>query len=311
MLITALLAIKGEEVALCEDGLFVPEAGIETLERLVRRPHTFALRSYRLSAREREVVEALRDPGREDAEGSEGNEGSGAAKRRQDGLIAIVRQLVRVVDGLPPYARRTRRRLSPSTRAVRDLLSTAKDPRTLLLDDLPRALQVDLAADHAPQTFARILRTSVFELVRAFPNLLDAVEEQVREAFGMQEQGRELQEALRRRLRPLLPHAWDPKLRLFLTAAAQEPRSNGRDWREALARAALDGKPPPRWRDGDEGACATRLRALAAECDVLGELVAAAGDESALTVASIGLLEPGAGERRVVIACSREERAPP
>ena len=73
----------------------------------------------------------------------------------------------------------------------RDLLRTAKDPRTLLLEDLPQALDVDFNSASGPPAFARRLRSSIRDLTRAFPNLLDAVEEQVREAFGMTEQGRE------------------------------------------------------------------------------------------------------------------------
>ena len=305
VLIAAALLIKGEELALYEDELFVPEVGIETLERLVRQPHTFTLRSYRLNARERKVIAALGDLAR-----VSGNGGRSAVEKNAKGLVAIVRILVRVAEGLPPYAQRTRRRLSAPARAVRDLLRTAKDPRTLLLEDLPRALEVDLESADGPPAFARALRDCMRDLMRAFPDLLDAVEEQIRKAFGMDERGRTLREALRNRALPLLEHASDPKLRIFLNEAAREATSNGNDWREALARAAVGGKPPAHWRDQDAETCMTRLRALAAGCDALGELVAVAGGDAAATVASIGLLEPGAGERRAVIACSGEERLP-
>ena len=52
------------------------------------------------------------------------------------------------------------------------------------------------------------------------------------------------------------------------------------------------------------------LRVLAVECDTLKELVPATGSDSAATVASIGLLEPRMGERRTVIAWSRDQRVP-
>ena len=305
VLITVALLNKGEELALYEDDIFVPEIGIETLERLVRRPHTFALRSYRLNARERRVIAALGDLAREP-----GNGGHGAAERNAKGLVTIVRQLVRLAEGLPPYAQYTRRRLSAPARAVRDLLRTARDPRTLLLKDLPRALEVDLESTAGPPAFTRALRDCMRDLIRAFSDLLDAVEEQIREAFGMEERGRTLREALRRRALPLLEHTSDPKLRIFLKEAARDVKANGNDWREALARAAVGGKPPAHWRDEDADTCMIRLRALAAECDALSELVAATGGDAAATVASIGLLEPGTGERRVVIACSGEERLP-
>ena len=304
VLITAALWIRGDELALYEDGLFVPEVGIETLERLARRPHTFSLRCYRLDARERQVIEKL---GVQAKEWFNGNE---AVADHAEGLIAIVRQLVHLIEELPPYAQHTRRHIPAPARAVRDLLRTAKDPRALLLKDLPLALDADLNSACGPSTFARRLRNRIRDLTRAFPNLLDAVEEQVREAFGMTEQGRELQEALRRRTLPLQEHAGNPRLRMFLKEATQEAGANGRDWREALARVAMSGKPPIHWRDEDVDTFASHLRVLAAECDTLSELAAAAGGDFAVTVASIGLLEPGASERRTVIALSSDERAP-
>ena len=304
VLITAMLRLRGEELALYEDGLFVPEVGIETLERLVRWPHTFSLRCYRLNARERRVIEELGALAGEMVTEDE------AVVEHTEGLIAIVRQLVRLAEKLPPYAQHTRRRIPAHARAVRDLLRTAKDPRALLLEDLPQALDVDFDSDTGPSAFAQRLRGSIRDLTRAFPNLLDAVEEQVREVFGMAEHGRELREALRRRTLPLLVHAGDPKLRIFLKEAAREVGANGRDWREALARVAMGGKPPTHWRDEDAETFASQLRVLAAECDTLSELAAAAGGDSAATVASIGLLEPGTSERRAVITLSSDARAP-
>lgn len=304
VLFTALLQIKGEEVALYEDGLFVPDTGIETLERLVRRPSTFALRCYRLDADERKAIEALDDlvqasgKGFERATGPAGN------------LIAIVRQLVRTVEDLPPYVRHTRRGLSPSACAVRDLLRMARDPLSLLLDDMPQALGVALDGTDEPSAYAHALNTSILEIMRAYPNLLDTVEEQVREAFGVEAAGDDLREALRWRTLPLLEYAGDTKLRIFLKETTREVGSNGHDWREGLARAALGGKPPTHWRDEDLDACATQFRILATECDVLSELVATAGNDTATTVASIGILEPGTGKRRAVIACSGGKRAP-
>ena len=52
----------------------------------------------------------------------------------------------------------------------------------------------------------------------------------------------------------------------------------------------------------------TQLRALAMECDALGQRAAAAGGDAVTTVGNIALLELGTGERRVVSACSGEER---
>ncbi len=301
VLFTVALIIKDKELAFYEDGVFVPDISIETLERLVRRPHTFALRSYQLDVHERQVIEMLSN-GTEKSE-----EDNDQPLSCEEQLITTVRQLIRLAEDLPAYTRYTRSGLSAPVRAVRDLLRTAKDPRSLLLEDLPKALGVDINAIDGPLTFAEALNGSILDLMGAFPKLLDAIEEGVRAVFGMEERGRDLQESLRSRTRPLVKYAGDSKLRVFLKEVTREDGSNGRDWREALARAAAGGRPPSHWRDEDVDTCNTRLQALAVECDALSELVAAAGEDAAATVASIGLLEPGTGERRVVVACSGEE----
>ena len=304
VLFTTALLIKGQELALYEDGIFVPDVGIEALERMVRRPHTFALRCYQLDARERQVIEVLSEE--IDQPREVGKEPLGCEEQ----LIATVRQLVELAQGLPLYTQYTRSGLSAPVRAVRDLLRTARDPLALLWEDLPEALGVDISGIDGPQAFAKALVDSLLELKGAFPRLLDTVEEEVRTTFGINERDSDLREALRCRALPLLKYAGGPKLRVFLKEAAHEGGSNGRDWREALARTAAGGKPPSHWRDGDVDTCATRLRALATECDALSELVAATGGDAAATVASIGLLEPGAGERRAVVACSGDEAKP-
>lgn len=303
VLFAVALRVLGDEVALYEDGLFVPDTGIETLERLTRVPQIFSLRSYRLNAKERKVVQALGAWARR-------SEQKGApAAPTEGGLVAIVRELIRMNESLPAFAQHTRRLPKP-TRAVRQLLQSAKDPRALLLEDLPKALDANLKSEGGPQKFARALRGSVRELTRAFPKLLDDVEEQVREAFGMEEQGEALREALRRRTLPLLPRTGASKLRLFLKEAARAETVNGRDWRDALGRAGADGKPPAYWRDEDLDNFAARLRVFAGDCDVLSALVAKAGDNAGATVARIGLLEPGAKEQRAVVALNGVQRTP-
>jgi len=296
VLITVVLQVKGEEVALYEDGVFIPEVGIETLERMARRPETFDIRSYHLAPRERRVIEALASQFR-------------AKKQGAHGLLAIVKDLVRMAADLPPWTQRTRH-LGDRARAARDLLLSATDPRTLLLEDLPCALEVDLNADKGTQNFAKALRAAVRELTRAFPNLLDDVEEHMREALGLKQRGLALQRALQKRARPLLGYASDPQLKVLLNEAARDAGLNGRDWREAVARAVAGGKPPSHWRDEELDAFAPRLRALVVELDTLSELAASAGGDAAATVVSIGVLEPGAGDRRTVIACSPAEQTP-
>lgn len=288
-LIAAALLVKGHEVALYEDGVFVPEVSIEVLERLSRRPETFELRSYRLTRVERQALVALTKVVH--------SEGGG-----DDALLAIVRALIRLAAGLPAYARQTRR-LDPRTCAVRDVLLSATDPKSLLFDELPSALGVDITRRGAPAEFARDLRQATIELARAYPTLLNGIEEAIRSCFGVASKGTSAREELRRRAAPLVPFATDPRLQVFVREAA---KPDERDWREILGRAAADGKPPAYWRDDDATALRLKLQAIALEFDRLEELVAAAGGTPAVVV-SVSVLEGGAGEQRSVISCPAEQ----
>lgn len=289
VLIAATLLVKGNEVALYEDGVFVPDVSIEVLERLSRRPETFEVRSYRLNRVEQQVLAALTKVVHSEGPGD-------------DALIAIVKSLVRLAASLPAYAKQTRR-LDPRTCAVRDVLLSATDPKSLLFSELPAALGVDLSRRGTAPEFAKELRRATLELSRVYASLLGNIEETIRSCFGIAGKGANAREELRRRAEPLVAFATDPKLQVFVREAA---KPDDRDWREVLGRAAAEGKPPGYWRDDDVSALRLKLQAIAFEFDRLEELVAAAGDTPAIVI-SVGVLEGGVGEKRSVISCPREQ----
>lgn len=305
VLISIALLSDESELALYEDGLFAPEIKIETLERLVRRPETFSLRSFNLNRQERIVVRKLLELEKHLAARS-----PMPAVTGNGSLVSIVRALVHMVESLPPYAQRTRRGVPDSTQRVRNILRTAVDPRALLFEDLPDELKIDVCAKGGPEEYSNVLVERANELLNAYPTMLDKLEEFIGAAFNTAKRGNELREELRRRANSLLKVSGDQKLNIFLRTASHASKSNGEDWREAIGRAVVDGKPPSHWHDEDVDSCKTNLRIMAVRCDALSELVVGSGSGASVTVASIGLLEPGAGERRAVVACSGENSVP-
>ena len=300
VLIAVLLRLRGPRLALYEDDLFVPRVEIETLERLVRRPETFAIRSFDLGAEERRVVEKLGALAGETA----GDPAAGGAA----GLLAVVRNLVQLVSRLPPYTRRTRR-LSADAQAVRELLLEARDPRDLLLRELPEALGVasDRDAD-GPVEFARRLGRAVRELDGALRKLLLHVERSVREGLGFEERGRALRSALRDLARPLLDHAPSGRLELFLSAAARAEEGLLDEWRSSLALAIADGLPAEHWNDDLAGSLGARLRTLRLELDELEHVARVAGAGSGVPVGSLRVRMPAEDETRIAFPCRSSDR---
>lgn len=284
--------VRGHEVALYEDGVFVPEISIEVLERLIRRPETFELQSYQLSESERQVLSAL-------AEATQTPKGA-------DALLGVVKSLVRAASSLPPYSKQTRSLTAP-TCAVRDALLGATDPKALLFEELPHAVGIGLRGKQKAIEFSKALQVAMRELSHAYLGLLDSIEEAICIAFGLSnaQSTEHPNEMLRERSAPLVPYAMDPKLQVFVREAA---RDDERDWREVLGRAANDGKPPAYWQDQDVAGLKVQLQALAAEFDRLEELVAAAGQQPNATVISVGVLGSAGGERRTVVSCPAENR---
>ncbi len=257
---TLFLKARGASAALYEDGMFVPGTGIETLERLTRRPETFAIRSFRFGREERAVLRAV--------------------SRKFDcapSLVLLARNLVGGAVRLSPYARQTKR-ISDAARRVRDELLTARDPRDLLLRDLPAAVGIRCEDEAAGGEFASKLREAAEECREALPQLLERIEAVLGDAFGIPERGEELRRSLRERARQLAGRATDDRLRQFLEAAgrtegkgrsARPGRSGGPggDWRAVLALPLAGGLPPERWTDDLAAAAEARLRLLAGEVE--------------------------------------------
>lgn len=296
LLLCAMLLAKQGDVVLYYNGLFQPQLYDEILELLVRNPESFEIQQIELTAESRATLEAIGDVlhGLKLLNGQD--EGSP--------LLRVVRPLIVAIAKLPPYSKNTRR-LNPSQAiALRDAALTATDPRAFLLDDIPRILGAVPDAPAGRKLLAEKLRECLIALQYAYPTLLDHIEGQVRSAFDLSgKTARELQAHLGRRAQPLKGYAADPALSLFINEAA---RQDSRDWREAIARAVLRGKPPATWSDGDVVEFQLRLRQLASDFMRLEELVAEKEATGAEQIVRIGVLGDTLREVRQVIALHPE-----
>ena len=276
VLVALALAVKAEEAALYEEGVFVSDSLTEAMERLVRRPETFALGSHRLDETEEEILRAIE---RIRVDGDE---------TLTRGLLGVVRKFVGLAASLPPYARRTRR-ISKASQLVRDRLLQAKDPRALLFQELPEVLGVSLSKHGAAERFSAALGDAVRDQVTALPRLLDEVEETTRQAFGLVARGEHLRRQLCDRASALVLQAGGAAS-VFVRTLAMTDAS--RDWREDVARAAAGGKPPAHWSDFDANAFALRLRKLGVEMERLEALLLQRGGDAMAKVFRLEVLAP-------------------
>jgi len=294
VLLCALLLVHRDDVALYENGLFVPELRIEAFERLMRAPEIFEIQNYELSAAGRKafvaagkVIEALK---------------LSEDKTTKPRLLQVIKPLVIFAARLPAYTKRTKRLEPAEAVPVRDALLRARDPHRLMFVELPEALGTPLNQG-STKRFANGLKTCLQSLQGAYPRLLDEIEKQIRTAFDLRGTSVEARRQLQSRALPLDGYSVDRTLSLFVR---ESRHIDGRDWREVLGTAVNQGVPPSQWHDADVVDFQIRLQQLRNDFMRLEEVLAEQKRTGANRIFRISLLDGNLQEMREVISVTPE-----
>ena len=253
VLLAAALVHAHAQVALYEEGTFVPKPNAATFERLFRAPHKFELQRFRLAGPRAEAFRRYAGM----IQRSAGGEGD---------LLTVVRPMVRLVKGLPEYVGKTKR-IGEAARQVLKAVREARQPDVLLFADLPAACGHPPFAATGAADPARVdgyfgdLRSAFEELQRAYPGLLAEVEGLILKAFGEAGPLTKARREIEHHARRVLTLAVEAKLKAFLLRVTDD--SVGDDtWLESIA-TLLAGKPPVHWDDHDGAKFELQLAASA------------------------------------------------
>ena len=233
------------EIAFYDEGVYSPTLTYEHLERLVRRPDLFSFQRFRIHG----VRASLFD-----------EYGKALFAKSPDSAdpLSLARELIRFLNGLSDYTRKTRR-LSAGTLRVRDALLFAKSPHKLLFHALPEAVGYGRGEDLSG--FAEGLRGALQELQRAQDRLVDQMRIALCNAFDLQAATPlgELREQLRGRCQGLDRYTVDTGgLRSFLRRFAEREPDNDHKWFVGIL-LFLGRKPAGKWTDQDRDSAEYRL----------------------------------------------------
>ena len=302
VLICALILAYKDRVALYEEGRFIPEIRIEILELLIKVPESFEIQFYELSAETKEAFIAV-------GEVLEQLNIANPGHPESINLLEVIKPLVIFAARLPDYTKKTKNLHPIYAIEVRDELIKARDPYTLLFEKLPKTLEVSLTTPKGINKFAARLRESLLSLRQAYPNLLNRVEENFREAFGKDKgiKSVDLRDEIVQRAAPLSGYTPDPTLKLFLR---ETQRINNRDWREVLGRAVNQGLPTNKWHDHSVVDFQLRLIQLASDFKRLESLVREMGKvENANIALRLSVLHEYIEEKSIVVLLTPEMEA--
>jgi hypothetical protein len=260
-----------DEIAFYENGTFVPNIDIQTIERFLKSPEKFEMQWVEIMGARAELLRHLAPL-----------VGLSASVEK---TLPFVLRILKRIHGLPPYVRRTAV-LSQIALNVRGALDRAVEPTTLLFEDLPEACGVHSFLDNAGsspsevQTFVKNLQEALRELSGAYDELLIGLQAQIASVFHLHSKtldGR--RQELAKRARLLLPYASDTKLKAFLVRAADEVLDT-RGWYESLS-SLLANRPPVQWRDEDHSLFNNSLREMSRRFSTVEPIAFDAHQESA------------------------------
>ena len=246
-LLSIMLAVfcvaEAQHVAMYEDDVFLHELGGAAFHRLSKVPESFELQYCKLSGVRSEVFNQLLSVVDSVIDDS-----------RAPDLIDVVKPLCEFAAGLPEYSRNTTS-LGKKTLAIRDALLKAREPSTLLFEQLPAACGLPpipvrkASASEDIKKYVRELKKGLGELRSAYPTLLGQIEKSIAAAFDLDDQHDKLRGQLERKSTDLGIHITEPTLKAFCLRLADSklPRDA---WLESVGSLVL-AKPPRRWHDSD------------------------------------------------------------
>ncbi|MGI9064886.1 MAG: hypothetical protein ACR2HX_00550 [Pyrinomonadaceae bacterium] len=245
VLLCAALLHYDTEIALYEQGSFVPSLSTAVFERLVKSPGRFQVQRCRVAGVRATIFQRFASVILQKPDNFFGEKMN---------VLSIVRPLTRFASNLPAYTKNTQR-LSKTAIQIRGAIFEAREPDRLLFFQLPTACGLQpFVADESREgaevdLFFKRLRGSLAELQRAYDDLLSELEGLLVAAFSLKGSGAEARRELRERAQPLLDLTVEPKLKSFIIRAIDDGLDSV-GWLEAVA-TFLATKPPASWYDND------------------------------------------------------------
>ena len=241
------------EIALYENGSFIPDLSMPVFERLLKAPQQFELKRFRMTGIRADLFEkflrVFNQP---------------IAAKNPD-LLRVVTPLIRSIAQLPKYTLVTQE-LSETSKNLRKAVLNAREPDELLFNQLPEALGfpafgTETATDaRVFSDFFTTLQEALSELEQAYEVLLNSIEQMLVKAFNLMPEKNGLRSELSNRAEPLLAVTIETQLRGFLTHICSEGH-DFTNWLEAIA-TYLAKKPPTSWVDLDKAYFESNLSQL-------------------------------------------------
>jgi hypothetical protein len=254
ILVAIFAVINEQHVAFYKNGSFLREMAGLNVMHMVKAPDVFEIQYCRVVGVRANVYERLLKvleikP-----------------LKRKIEILDVVRPLIQFAAQLPDYSHKTNR-LSAEGKAVRFALENAKEPATLLFDQLPaacgfrpfRARGRNRGDDIT--SFIEKLKETMAELRTAYSRLQERAGSLLIDALDLPSDLSKARATLGERVNNLLMAVNEPRLRGFCLRLADQGLADT-PWLESVC-SLVSSMPPSKWIDADEDRYAHELESLA------------------------------------------------
>ena len=301
ILLCAAMLCYRTEIALYENGSFVPNLSMPVFERLLKAPERFELKRFRMTDLRTDVLTQYLDALNEILDVPDHTSDADPSN-----LLAVATPLMLFVARLPKYALTTQT-LSENAKNLRKVVVDAREPDTLLFHDLPKVMgypPFSAESDRNPKTdqFFKALRNALAELNLTYPALLNSIEQQIASNFSLEYKGEELRRKLIEITEPLEEVTRGTQLTAFLIRIC-DSELDFNSWLEAIATFVVN-KAPTSWIDTDKEQFEINLSQFARKFrhfEVLSYKKRKHAKSSGTETIRIGTTKPNADEQERVV----------
>lgn len=274
IVVTTALLLRADDIAVFEEGTYRPRLTDDVVERLVKAPNRFTVKSTPSSRMQRKLVlEKLSR--RLKTETTAARQGG----RRNVALLTLTQALLDYVRVLTPYAKQTKD-LSEHAIAVRSALLNARDPDALLFTSLPQALELAPIAAQTPRDegtadqYVERLAAALNELIGATEAQRENVVATVADAFRLPHDLPTLRRDLAARSRGFANALLESDLKGLISIALNDALPD-EDWLEPLV-IRISGTALNNWTDTHAKAFPRQAQEMARSLDRVSHLYQAA-----------------------------------
>ncbi len=236
------LIAKQKYFAFYEDGKFVPNLSVDTLEVAMKQPQKYYVSTFHLN----ETQTKLFNKYRYFLNQVESNNPD------TDTFIETIKPFLTFYKRLVPYSRQTKH-VSRNSQRLRVVLENTEDPVKAFFDEIPRALGFSLNSleqDSNMEEFTLRLKETTRELSAAYSALINRIEGTINQTIdGGQLSFPENKVLLQKRFNKVKKEQIKPKLKVLLQRI-NTPLDDRQSWLISIATAILN-KTPDKFTDDD------------------------------------------------------------